>query len=117
MSDALSTVSEMHVLPHSSCIVWCSRLCAEGGTLAGFTSALGQPRVPTQHHRCLSVAWGAWAHRTLQQLGANVAGPTPREFNGLQIGLWPRVSWSPLFALTWDDVEARPGRTASHLRA
>jgi len=46
-----------------------------------------------------------------------VAGPTPREFNGLQIDLWPRVSWSPLFALTWDDVEARPSWNVSHAKA
>ena len=46
--------------------------------------------------------------RTLQQLGADVAGPTQREFNGLTVDLWPRVSWSPLFALTFDEVEARP---------
>ncbi len=46
--------------------------------------------------------------RTLQQLGADVAGPTQREFNGLTVDLWPRVSWSPLFALTFEEVEARP---------
>jgi hypothetical protein len=81
------------------------------------TLAIGQPHVPTQHRRRVSAPWGAVARRTLQQLGANVAGPTPREFNGLQIDLWPRVSWSPLFALTWDDVEARPSWTVSHAKA
>ena len=46
--------------------------------------------------------------RTLQQLGASIGAPTPRDFNGLHLDLWPRVSWSPLFALTFDDVEVQP---------
>ena len=41
-------------------------------------------------------------------LGASVEGPEQREFNGLSVELWPRVSWSPLFALTFADLEARP---------
>ena len=31
-------------------------------------------------------------------VGAEVAGPTPAEFNGLQVERWPLVSWSPSFA-------------------
>jgi hypothetical protein len=38
-------------------------------------------------------------------LGASVEGPEQREFNGLQVDLWPRVSWSPFFALTFSDLE------------
>lgn len=38
-------------------------------------------------------------------LGASIEGPEPREFNGLQVELWPRVSWSPFFALTFADIK------------
>lgn len=41
-------------------------------------------------------------------LGAEIEGPEPREFNGLQVDLWPRVSWSPFFALTFADLEVSP---------
>ena len=47
----------------------------------------------------------ACARRSLQMLGATVEGPEPREFNGLAVELWPRVSWSPLFALTFADLQ------------
>ena len=43
--------------------------------------------------------------RCLQMLGAQIGGPEQREFNGLQVELWPRVSWSPSFALTFADLE------------
>lgn len=42
---------------------------------------------------------------TLKMVGATIEGPEPREFNGLSIDLWPRVSWSPFFALTFADLE------------
>ena len=32
---------------------------------------------------------------------------TKREFKGVPVELWPAVSWSPLFALTMDDLERR----------
>lgn len=38
-------------------------------------------------------------------LGAHVAAPTKVTFNGLRVDLWPRVTWSPLFALTFDDLK------------
>ena len=38
-------------------------------------------------------------------LGAQIGGPEQREFNGLQVEMWPRVSWSPAFALTFADLE------------
>ena len=31
-------------------------------------------------------------------VGAEVAGPSAAEFNGLQVERWPLVSWSPSFA-------------------
>ena len=47
----------------------------------------------------------------LSSLGAKVGGGdkgfTKREFKGVPVELWPAVSWSPLFALTMDDLEAR----------
>jgi hypothetical protein len=44
----------------------------------------------------------------LQMLGATVDPPLgPLEFNGIPgLRLWPRVAWSPLFAATFDDLEA-----------
>ena len=53
--------------------------------------------------------------RTLQQLGATIGAPTPREFNGLHLDLWPRVSWSPLFALTFNDMEVQPRLASKRL--
>ncbi|EIE22423.1 UDP-sugar pyrophosphorylase 1 [Coccomyxa subellipsoidea C-169] len=43
----------------------------------------------------------------LRMAGARIEGPEPREFNGLSVDLWPRVSWSPFFALTFSDLEAK----------
>ncbi len=31
-------------------------------------------------------------------VGAEVAGPTPAEFNGLRVERWPLVSWNSSFA-------------------
>ncbi len=39
-----------------------------------------------------------YASRMLRMVGAEVAGPTPAEFNGLAVERWPLVSWSPSFA-------------------
>lgn len=44
----------------------------------------------------------------LRMAGATVEGPEPREFNGLTLDLWPRVSWSPFFALTFSDLQVIP---------
>lgn len=38
-------------------------------------------------------------------MGAQIDGPEEREFNGLPVDLWPRVSWSPSFAMTFADLE------------
>ena len=38
------------------------------------------------------------ARRMLRMVGAEVAGPTPAEYNGLHVDRWPLVSWSPSFA-------------------
>lgn len=46
-----------------------------------------------------------WCARCLQMLGAHIEGPEQREFNGLRVDLWPRVSWSPSFAMTFADLE------------
>ena len=46
----------------------------------------------------------------LTALGAKVGGENgfaKREFKGVPVELWPAVSWSPLFALTMDDLEKR----------
>ena len=50
----------------------------------------------------------SWCARCLQMLGAHIDGPEQREFNGLQVDLWPRVSWSPSFAICFADLEV-PG--------
>ena len=38
-------------------------------------------------------------------LGAQIDGPEQREFNGLKVDLWPRISWSPLFAISFAELE------------
>jgi hypothetical protein len=44
----------------------------------------------------------------LRLLGAQVADPEPVHFLGLpNLELWPRVTWSPLFACTFDDLQVR----------
>ena len=43
--------------------------------------------------------------RTLQMLGADIMGPEQVEFNGLHVELWPRISWSPRWALTFADIQ------------
>lgn len=45
--------------------------------------------------------------RALRMLGADVANPEPRVFNDLEVELWPRVSWSPFFAVTFSDLKVR----------
>jgi hypothetical protein len=45
--------------------------------------------------------------RCLHMLGAHVEGPKQCEFNGLKVDLWPRVSWSPSFAITFADLEVQ----------
>ena len=48
--------------------------------------------------------------QSLQLLGAEVEGPTTAEFNGIRgLEMWPRVAWSPLWALTLDDLETKLG--------
>ena len=44
--------------------------------------------------------------RALQDLGANIEGPETRTFNELSVEVWPRVSWSPKFAVTYADLKA-----------
>ena len=45
--------------------------------------------------------------RALKQLGADIAEPQRRTFNELEVDLWPRVSWSPSFALTFADLKVK----------
>lgn len=51
--------------------------------------------------------------RALRMLGADIAEPEQRSFNGLDMQLWPRVTWSPLFVLTFADLKANPFRFVS----
>ena len=46
--------------------------------------------------------------RTLQRLGAQIGDPDQCVFNGLKVDLWPRISWSPLFALTLAQLKVLP---------
>ena len=43
----------------------------------------------------------------LQSVGADVAPPTRATFNGLQVDLYPRVSWAPAFAQTFGELRQR----------
>lgn len=38
-------------------------------------------------------------------LGAQVDGPQQATFNGLHLDFYPRVVWSPFFAITTDDLQ------------
>ncbi len=38
-------------------------------------------------------------------LGVHVEGPQQATFNGLHLDLYPRVTWSPSFAMTVDDLK------------
>ena len=47
-------------------------------------------------------------------LGADIPSPESVEFNGLQVDLWPRIAWSPLWALTFSHIQVPPsGRSVS----
>ena len=59
---------------------------------------------------CLPACLPLPACQMLQALGARVEGPQDAAFNGIAgLHLWPRVTWTPLFAASWDDLEARLG--------
>ncbi|PRW45148.1 UDP-sugar pyrophosphorylase 1 [Chlorella sorokiniana] len=56
--------------------------------------------------------------KMLQALGARIDGPQPAEFNGIKdLELWPCVAWSPLWACSWDDVEAKVTASKLHIGA
>ena len=38
-------------------------------------------------------------------LGAQIDGPQQATFNGLHLDFYPRVTWSPFFAMTIDDLK------------
>ena len=40
-------------------------------------------------------------------LGADIPSPEHVEFNGLKVDMWPRISWSPLWALTFSQIQVR----------
>ncbi|GMH33977.1 hypothetical protein BSKO_01811 [Bryopsis sp. KO-2023] len=47
------------------------------------------------------------ASRTLSQLGADIGEPTMGVYGGLETAMYPRIVWSPSFALTFEDLKAR----------
>ena len=54
----------------------------------------------------------------MRMIGVSVDSPKrPVTYNGISdLYLWPRVVWSPLFALTFDDLEEKlPGRKQIHI--
>ena len=53
--------------------------------------------------------------RALQSLGATIDGPIRQEFNELSVDVWPRVSWSPSFALTFSDLKVNFQKLARKL--
>ncbi|KAL3138028.1 hypothetical protein ABBQ38_005262 [Trebouxia sp. C0009 RCD-2024] len=58
--------------------------------------------------------------RALQMLGAQVDGPQQATFNDLHLDFYPRVVWSPFFAITTDDLKAKfpsPARIHLHRNA
>lgn len=70
-----------------------------------------QIRQPPSHPTLLAL-------QMLQALGARVDGPQPAEFNGLSgLELWPRVTWSPLFAASWDELAEKVDASGLHIGA
>jgi len=61
----------------------------------------------------------AFAARALQMLGVHVGGPRQATFNGLHLDFYPRVTWSPSFAMTVDDLKVQTywGLLPSHTRS
>lgn len=56
--------------------------------------------------------------KMLQALGATVDGPLPATFNGIHnLELWPRVTWSPMFAVSWDELESKVAAAEVHIGA
>lgn len=47
------------------------------------------------------------------QAGVSVADPTLQVFNGQEVELWPRIAWSPKWALTFSDVRKKVGGDCS----
>jgi UDP-sugar pyrophosphorylase len=41
------------------------------------------------------------------QAGAEIEGPKLQTFNGQEVEVWPRVVWSPKWALTFSDVKKK----------
>ena len=50
-------------------------------------------------------------------LGAQVDGPQPATFNDLDLDFFPRVVWSPFFAITTDDLQVCSVSTGYGYRA
>lgn len=40
----------------------------------------------------------------LAAIGAQIPSPKKAKFNGLDVDMWPRVSWSPLLAMGVEDL-------------
>ncbi|PSC70970.1 UDP-sugar pyrophosphorylase 1 [Micractinium conductrix] len=74
---------------------------------------------PSHSATAAELDWYMCNCKMLQALGARVDGPAPApEFNGLKgLELWPRVTWSPLWATCWDDVEAHVTAAGLHVGA
>ncbi|CAM6129903.1 unnamed protein product [Calypogeia fissa] len=43
----------------------------------------------------------------LRQAGATIEGPRLQTFNGQEVEVWPRIVWSPKWALTFSDVKTK----------
>ncbi|KAL4857633.1 UDP-sugar pyrophosphorylase 1 [Chlorella vulgaris] len=71
-------------------------------------AAKGAGGNPSHSATSAELDWYETNCKMLQMLGATVDGPLPAQFNGLNdLQLWPRVTWTPLFACCWDDLEAK----------
>lgn len=84
---------------------------AEGGhasiTRAHLYRAVPQALLHLVVHYAAMAESALLGARCLQMLGVHIEGPEQREFNGLKVDLWPRVSWSPSFAITFADLEVQ----------
>ena len=98
-----------------SVVVWCGGVCVEWNKECW---RAGGAQLPPQHCGPTQAPQRAppCCLQMLQALGARVDGPLPAQFNGLtELELWPRVTWSPLFACCWDDLEEKVAAASVHV--
>ncbi|KHG20215.1 UDP-sugar pyrophosphorylase -like protein [Gossypium arboreum] len=45
--------------------------------------------------------------RILQKAGVKLEDPVPQVFNGQEVEVWPRVTWKPIWRLTFSEIKSK----------